>query len=87
MHIDVLTLFPEMLTGMFQSSILNKAHEKNKYSYDLINFRDFTENKHQKVDDYPYGGGAGMVLTPQLFLMRLIVQRNRRIPQKNRALF
>ncbi|APC50245.1 tRNA (guanosine(37)-N1)-methyltransferase TrmD [Virgibacillus halodenitrificans] len=65
MHIDVLTLFPEMLTGMFQSSILNKAHEKNKYSYDLINFRDFTENKHQKVDDYPYGGGAGMVLTPQ----------------------
>lgn len=54
-----------MLTGMFQSSILNKAYEKNKYSYDLINFRDFTENKHQKVDDYPYGGGAGMVLTPQ----------------------
>ncbi|WP_100010980.1 tRNA (guanosine(37)-N1)-methyltransferase TrmD [Lentibacillus sediminis] len=65
MHIDILTLFPEMFTGVFQSSILNKAHEKEKFSYDLVNFRDYTENKHQKVDDYPYGGGAGMVLTPQ----------------------
>lgn len=65
MHIDILTLFPEMFTGVFQSSILKKAHEKEKFSYDLVNFREYTENKHQKVDDYPYGGGAGMVLTPQ----------------------
>lgn len=65
MHIDILTLFPEMIAGVFNSSILKKAHEKNKFSYDLINFRDYADNKHQKVDDYPYGGGAGMVLTPQ----------------------
>ena len=65
MHIDVLTLFPEMIDGVFQSSILKKAQEKNKFSYNLVNFRDFTTNKHHKVDDYPYGGGAGMVLTPQ----------------------
>lgn len=65
MHIDVLTLFPEMLSGVFNSSILRKAYEKDKFSYSLINFRDYTENKHYKVDDYPYGGGAGMVLTPQ----------------------
>ncbi|WP_249869807.1 tRNA (guanosine(37)-N1)-methyltransferase TrmD [Oceanobacillus saliphilus] len=65
MHIDILTLFPEMFSGVFHSSILNKAIERDKFSYDLINFRDFTENKHMKVDDYPYGGGAGMVLTPQ----------------------
>lgn len=65
MHIDILTLFPEMIDGMFESSILKKAQEKNKYSYDLVNFRNFAANKHQKVDDYPYGGGAGMVLTPQ----------------------
>lgn len=65
MHIDVLTLFPEMINGVFQSSILKKAQEKNKFSYNLVNFRDFTTNKHHKVDDYPYGGGAGMVLTPQ----------------------
>ena len=65
MHIDILTLFPEMIAGVFNSSILKKAHEKNKFSYNLINFRDYANNKHQKVDDYPYGGGAGMVLTPQ----------------------
>ncbi|WP_163971204.1 tRNA (guanosine(37)-N1)-methyltransferase TrmD [Oceanobacillus halotolerans] len=65
MHIDVLTLFPEMIEGMFRSSILNKAHEKGKLQYNLINFREYTTNKHKKVDDYPYGGGAGMVLTPQ----------------------
>lgn len=65
MHIDILTLFPEMISGAFNSSILKNAHEKEKFSYNLINFRDFTENKHNKVDDYPYGGGAGMVLTPQ----------------------
>ena len=65
MHIDILTLFPEMFHGVFQSSILKKAAERNQFSYDLINFREYTDNKHQKVDDYPYGGGAGMVLTPQ----------------------
>ncbi len=65
MHIDVLTLFPEMLSGVFNSSILRKGYEKDKFSYSLVNFRDYTENKHYKVDDYPYGGGAGMVLTPQ----------------------
>lgn len=65
MHIDVLTLFPEMIEGVFNSSILKKAQDKSKFSYNLINFRDYSENKHRKVDDYPYGGGAGMVLTPQ----------------------
>lgn len=65
MHIDILTLFPEMVSGVFNASILKKAHEKEKYSYNLVNFRDYSTNKHMKVDDYPYGGGAGMVLTPQ----------------------
>ncbi|PAV29980.1 tRNA (guanosine(37)-N1)-methyltransferase TrmD [Virgibacillus profundi] len=65
MHIDVLTLFPEMISGAFNSSIIKKAHEKEKFSYNLVNFREYADNKHQKVDDYPYGGGAGMVLTPQ----------------------
>ncbi|RLL45296.1 tRNA (guanosine(37)-N1)-methyltransferase TrmD [Oceanobacillus piezotolerans] len=65
MHIDILTLFPEMFKGVFETSILNKAKEKEKFSYQLVNFRDYTENKHNRVDDYPYGGGAGMVLSPQ----------------------
>ncbi|MGJ9458837.1 tRNA (guanosine(37)-N1)-methyltransferase TrmD [Oceanobacillus sp. CF4.6] len=65
MHIDILTLFPEMFPGVLNSSILKKAREREKFSYNLVNFREYTENKHMKVDDYPYGGGAGMVLTPQ----------------------
>lgn len=65
MQIDILTLFPEMLEGTFNSSILKRATDKGLFDYRLINFREFSENKHQKVDDYPYGGGAGMVLTAQ----------------------
>ncbi|UOQ85554.1 tRNA (guanosine(37)-N1)-methyltransferase TrmD [Gracilibacillus salinarum] len=65
MKIDVLSLFPEMFQGVFQSSILSKAHEAGAFQYNFVNFRDYTDNKHNKVDDYPYGGGAGMVLKPQ----------------------
>lgn len=65
MKIDFLTLFPEMFQGVFGSSILQKAQEKEAVRFDVINFRAFSDNKHQTVDDYPYGGGAGMVLKPQ----------------------
>jgi tRNA (guanine37-N1)-methyltransferase len=65
MKIDILTLFPEMFSGVFGHSILKKAAEKQAVQYNVINFRDFSDNKHQTVDDYPYGGGAGMVLKPQ----------------------
>jgi tRNA (guanine37-N1)-methyltransferase len=65
MKIDVLTLFPEMFAGVFGSSILKKAADKEAVQYNVINFREFSDNKHQTVDDYPYGGGAGMVLKPQ----------------------
>lgn len=65
MKIDVLSLFPEMFTGVFGSSILKKAEEKQAVSYNVVNFREFSESKHGTVDDYPYGGGAGMVLKAQ----------------------
>lgn len=65
MQIDILTLFPDMFPGVLNSSILNRAREKEKFNYNLINFREYAANKHEKVDDYPYGGGAGMVLTAQ----------------------
>jgi tRNA (guanine37-N1)-methyltransferase len=65
MKIDILTLFPNMFTGVFNESILKKAQEKKAVSINVINFREFADNKHQTVDDYPYGGGAGMVLKPQ----------------------
>ncbi len=65
MRFDILTLFPEMFTGVLGNSILKKAAEKQLVSYNIVDFRDFSEDKHQRVDDYPYGGGGGMVLTPQ----------------------
>jgi len=65
MQIDILTLFPEMFSGVLGQSILQKAAEKSAVTYNVVNFRDFADNKHSTVDDYPYGGGAGMVLKPQ----------------------
>lgn len=65
MKIDVLSLFPSMFDGVFGESILKKAQEKNVVELNVVNFREYSTNKHQNVDDYPYGGGAGMVLTPQ----------------------
>lgn len=60
-----MSLFPEMFGGVFGSSILKKTQEKGLVEYHVTDFREYTENKHRRVDDYPYGGGAGMVLTPQ----------------------
>lgn len=65
MNIHVLSLFPEMFEGVFGSSILKKAQEKQAVSLEVTNFRDYSGNKHSQVDDYPYGGGAGMVLKPE----------------------
>ncbi len=65
MNIDVLTLFPEMFEGVFGHSILKKAAENEAVKYNVVNFREYADNKHKTVDDYPYGGGAGMVLKPQ----------------------
>ncbi len=65
MKVDVLTLFPEMFTGVFESSILGKANDKGIVSLNAINFRDFSLSKHHTVDDTPYGGGGGMVLKPE----------------------
>lgn len=64
MKINILTLFPEMF-DIFNHSIIGKAKEKGLVEIKPINIRDFTLNKHKKVDDYPYGGGAGMVMTVQ----------------------
>lgn len=65
MRIDVLTLFPEMFAGVLSSSIIGKAVEKGAVHIRTINFREYANNKHATVDDYPYGGGGGMVLKPE----------------------
>lgn len=65
MKFDVLTLFPEMFEPLKQS-IIKRAVEKNLIDINLINIRDFSEDKHNKVDDTPYGGGAGMLIKPDV---------------------
>lgn len=65
MRMDVLTLFPRLFEAFFEESIIGKAREKGIVQFQAVNFRDFSTNKHHTVDDYPYGGGGGMVLKPE----------------------
>ena len=65
MKIDILTLFPNMFQGVFDESIIKRAVAEKKVEIEIHNFRDYTTDPHNKVDDTPYGGGAGMVLTCQ----------------------
>ena len=62
MKIDILSLFPEMFVSPFNESIIKRAREKGLLEINLINIRDFAPGKHQQADDYPFGGGAGMVM-------------------------
>lgn len=64
MRIDILTLFPEMFSAL-NESILGRAQKQGKVEINVLNIRDYTEDKHLKCDDYPFGGGAGMVMMPQ----------------------
>ena len=65
MRIDIITLFPEMFRGPFDESIIKRAVDSNLIKYCIHNLRDYARDKHGTVDDYPYGGGAGMVLKPE----------------------
>lgn len=65
MDIKIFSLFPEMFSGPLGSSLLGKARSKDILNIEVINFREYSTNKHRSVDDYPFGGGAGMVLQPE----------------------
>ena len=65
MKFSVLTLFPEMF-DVIKTSIIGRAIEKQLITLEIVNIRDFSKNKHKKVDDTPYGGGAGMVMMPDV---------------------
>jgi tRNA (guanine37-N1)-methyltransferase len=65
MRIDILTLFPEMFEAVLNESIIGRAAEKDLIELKFHNIRDYSENKHKKVDDYPYGGGLGMLMQCQ----------------------
>ena len=65
MRIDILTLFPEMFSGVLNESMLGRAAQKGILEFHLHNIRDYSSSKHKNADDYPFGGGAGMVMMPQ----------------------
>ena len=65
MKIDVLTLFPEMFVGPLDASIVQRARELGMLNFRVINFRDYTHDRHKTVDDRPFGGGPGMLLKPE----------------------
>ena len=65
MRIDIITLFPEMFQGPFDSSIIKRAREQKRVQLNLVNLRDYSRQKHRQVDDYPYGGGKGMLIKPE----------------------
>src|SRR4030042_3249803 len=65
MIFDILTLFPEMFLSPLEESILVKACEKGLITVNLINIRDYAEGRHRVTDDYPYGGGKGMIMKPE----------------------
>lgn len=66
MKISIITLFPEVFNPILNTSILKRAQQKGKVAFELINLREFGEGKHKMVDDRPYGGGAGMILRPDI---------------------
>ncbi len=65
MIVDVLTIFPGMFDSPFAESIMRRALDNNKFSLEVHNLRDYCHDRHRVVDDYPYGGGAGMVMRPE----------------------
>ena len=65
MRIDIISAVPDLLTGPLNNSIVQRAKEKKLVEIYVHDLRDYTEDKHKKIDDYPYGGEPGMVLTPQ----------------------
>ena len=71
MKITILTLFPDMFTPL-RTSIIGRALNDKKLDIDVVNIRDFAQNKHGKCDDYPFGGGAGMVMMPQPIVSAII---------------
>jgi len=67
MKINIVTIFPDLFRVPLSTSIPGRAREKGLVDFDIVNLRDFTHDRHQTVDDYPYGGGAGMVMKPEPF--------------------
>ena len=86
MRIDVLTLFPEMFDSPLSYSILKRAQESGVVDIALTNIRDFSDDKHKKVDDKPYGGGPGMVMMVEP-LRKALADARRAAPEGSKTVY
>ena len=73
----VITIFPQMFASTLGHSILKRAQEKNLLKFNLVDLRDYTTDKHKMTDDYPYGGGQGMVMKPEPLVAAIEEARTR----------
>ena len=80
--VNILTLFPDMLPGFLGASITGRAHKENIWDYTAVNIRDFAHDKHKTVDDVPFGGGAGMVMKPDIVEAAILS-----LPQNGRKIY
>lgn len=89
MHFYIMTLFPEMFPGIMETSILGRAKAQGLLDWEAVNIRDYTLDKHMKVDDYPYGGGAGMVMQaePIYRCFEAITKKMKPEPKKKRVIY
>ena len=89
MNFHILTLFPEMVINGLDTSIIGRAMEKGCLSIEAVNIRDYTTNKHKKVDDYPYGGGAGILMQaqPVYDAYRAVIEKIKDIAKKPRVIY
>lgn len=86
MHIDVLTIFPQMFSAVLGESIIKRARGSGKVSIEVHDIRDYTLDKHRKVDDRPYGGGSGMVMSPQpIFSACREALKKIKVPKRDRS--
>ena len=75
MNFHILTLFPDMVMQGLSTSIIGRAKDRGLLSIEAVNIRDYTLERHKKVDDYPYGGGAGMLMQAQPFFQKQIAKK------------
>ncbi|MDD7350160.1 MAG: tRNA (guanosine(37)-N1)-methyltransferase TrmD [Clostridiales bacterium] len=89
MHFYIMTLFPEMFPGIMETSILGRAKDQGLLDWEAVNIRDYTLDKHMKVDDYPYGGGAGMVMQaePIYRCFEALTKKMKPEPKKKRVIY
>ena len=85
MLINIISIFPGVFESVFSESIIKRAQEKGHVEIKIYNLRDFSDDKHRRVDDYPYGGGAGMVMKPDPFF-KAVQEIQKKCPEKGKVI-